>query len=136
MSTNFFIGRTRGKVVTRDRHVGKRCAAGLYCWDCGVPLVLNGDPALVHEEAPTLDACPRCGKPAPKSDALKDAGNPVGIELGFAIPRRVRPTGITGVSSFTWAMEPVEVRRIMRHRGWMIDEYGKRLGVARPARGR
>jgi len=74
------------------------------------------------------EKCPRCGR-EPASEEL-DAG-PVAVELGFAGPRKERPTGVRGCSSFTWAQEPLSVRERClrlsnRWRKIVVDGYGQK----------
>lgn len=125
-------------------HIGKRAAAGLYCWDCGIPLVRPGtrrdgygevymDADVVHggrhtDAHPT--SCPLCTRyyvPPAKLD-LSAPGHPAGVELGFAKPLEHRPTGISGASSFSWAQEPARALRILlrfQHETLVRDEYDR-----------
>ncbi len=123
-------------------HIGKRSAAGDYCWDCGTPLAKdvvtgppigfftpasNWHPRAVHGPAELrLRACPVCGGTRPEGGNLSDQGHPAGVELGVAKPLSSRPTGVDGASSFSWAQEPARVLTIVsRHPETTIvrDEY-------------
>lgn len=121
------------------RHIGKRSAAGAYCYDCGVPLIESPpsrfagnfgrwSPDHIHGgHAQRLDACPDCGGTVKQED-LRDPGCAVGIELGFAKPLGKRPRGVGSASSFSWAQEPARV--ILACRQWpdetlVVDEYGR-----------
>lgn len=124
------------------RHLGKRSAAGLFCYDCDVTLYRYGTDRI-HEEPPDVpprgdlgvrlkayaaawyDRCPRCGQ-APAEEPLHTSA--AGVELGFAKPRRVRPTGVRSCASFSWAQPPEEVRAVCRQfprRKLVVDEYGR-----------
>lgn len=85
-------------------HVGKRCAAGPYCWDCRVTLYPEGEEQIHSGDSMFLEACPRCLTPLPEYDVLcKGAG---AVELGFAKPNLEPPTGVSSAASFSWACEP------------------------------
>lgn len=107
-------------------HIGKRSAAGWFCWDCMVPLV-EGGATMVHQSAARcLDACPKCGAAKPE----RSTHNPVMVELGFAESAVQRPTGVSGASSFSWAQTPSVVRaRCEQHCDdeLVSDEYGRRM---------
>lgn len=104
----------------RGDHVGKRSAAGLYCYDCGVTLVA-GDGQLAR--------CSKCGKAPPDFSAF-DRGA-VAVELGFAKPEPKRPTGVFTAASFSWAIEPdgEDGARARLEKNFdvpiVIDEYGR-----------
>lgn len=123
MGTNFYWLEGDGG---EGAHIGKRSAAGWYCYDCGVPLE-RGGAMYVHagDESRHLNACPQCGK-----GKQQDAHNPVMVELGFAQPAQQRPTGVQGASSFSWAQDPDEVMARCNAHMWdavVMDEYGRTL---------
>jgi hypothetical protein len=119
-----------GETVTPDElrynplvHIGKRSAAGLYCYDCKVSLCVDGEKRVHYTRSPKMSfatgsllptdcetgwhkACPKCKK-EPIKEGL-DAG-PVAVELGFAKPRTQIPSGVRGTSSFNWAQDPLKV---------------------------
>lgn len=107
-------------------HIGKRSAAGLYCWDCRVTLAEGGESMIHSGRIGTLDACPKCGKtPDPARETMR---GPVAVELGFAKPEVAAPRGIGGAASFSWAQNPERVRRICEERldeTLIQDEYGR-----------
>lgn len=122
VSTGFFED---GPII----NIGKRSAAGLYCWDCDETLCPGGK-AAIHQGGSESwpDACPKCGK-GRTDEGLKD-GNPAGVELGFSRPRDDRPTGVRGCSSFTWAQDPDKARRACEanmDREVVRNEYGDRF---------
>ena len=124
MGTNFYwhvdLGQLpTGEAVRIDRddpnvHIGKRSAAGMYCWDCDVTLCKEGkdgvhkgsDIGFSHGIDAYLEAskrrwhecCPNCGRSRQVSEGMSGA---VAVELGFAKPETERRTGISGCSSFT-----------------------------------
>ena len=125
MGTNFYWK----DVETEDRddvrhHIGKRSAAGLYCWDCGTTLHEGGTTQVHSGKGRWHEECPICG-------GKREAGTKgtAHVELGFAEPTDVPRTGVSSASSFTWTM--------MRHKrelealagtggDWkcVVDEYG------------
>ena len=132
MGTNFYwratecptCGQHDPAVAVLGEHIGKRRAAGLYCWGCGVTLCKG----RVHYGDEFHDACPKCGS-KPAAEGLKD-GSPAGVELGFSGPRDRRPSGVRGCSSFTWAEEPAAVRRRCEERmddPVVVDEYRRAM---------
>lgn len=126
MGTNFYVRGWRG----RDRmdpkhHIGKRSAAGLYCWDCGVTLCKYG-PEKIHygcHHGPFCNCgwynkCPNCGK-KPIKEGIGDGA--VGRELGFNKEIPAKKTGVASCSSFTWAMDPKE---FLKRKVIIWNEYG------------
>lgn len=127
MGTNFYwhapgaeftlpTGETVFSGVDRDTmqmHIGKRSAAGLYCWDCGVTLRAGGESEIHRStgESGWHKRCPKCGA-EPVNEGLK--AGPAAVELGFAKPRIERPKGVRGCSSFTWQQDPEEVKAACR----------------------
>ena len=123
MGTNFYFG--------KDIHIGKRSAAGLYCWDCGVSLALEaydrwedrirygGD--AVHYDGKWSDCCPICGKTS-DSESWNSA---VGRELGFNEEVPMAKTGVKSCSSFSWAISPKKFQERFLNSGESVfDEYG------------
>lgn len=97
------------------KHIGKRSAAGLWCWDCRVEVGL-------------LDHCPECGRED------ENRYNPVMKELGFDEEHH-KPAGVDGASKFMWQVGDdgigeniVEVvRNIGRYK--LETEYGEELST-------
>jgi hypothetical protein len=131
MGTNFYIYQERPThrepqydSMDPEYHVGKRSAAGMYCWDCDITLCKG----RVHYGDEFHDRCPTCGKKPKKYDALSKG--PAAVELGFAEPETKRPTGVQGCSSFTWAQPKESVVAACKARPdeeLIIDEYGRTL---------
>ena len=111
-----------------DVHIGKRSAAGLYCWDCNLTLCKEGE-ERIHYDSQWHDACPQCGKTLDaEKNALKEGS--AAVELGFAKPRVVKPTGVRSCSSFSWAQPPELFRPFARaHAADEVvrDEYGRKF---------
>lgn len=101
MGTNFYL---------RDgTHIGKRSAAGMYCWDCGVTLCKGGGGDLDDE---WFTKCPVCGK-SPDKEPLEESST--GRELGFNDNPPAPKTGVASCSSFSWAMKPDHFERAVRN---------------------
>lgn len=126
MSTNFYF-RDRGRHYTTSKlFIGKRAAAGLYCWRCCITLCKDG-PEQVHFSSNWHKACPKCGDIYQRG-AIHDDGDAVGIELGFAKPRFSLPVnGVMGCSSFLWHIPKDNVEEKIRsgHEPIVRDEYGR-----------
>ena len=107
-------------------HIGKRSAAGPYCWDCDLTLCFGGA-AAVHTGATFADACPRCDSPSAPASLASGAA---GVELGFAAPNTERPTGVATAASFSWAQEEAVVVMACKRQPnaeIIVDEYGRTL---------
>lgn len=102
MSTNFYV-RGHKRNDSPDTHIGKRSAAGYYCWDCDITLCQSGNGGIHYSDNNDkwYDKCPQCGKPIIKEDL--DHSSP-GRELGFNDNLPARKTGVKTCCSFSWAM--------------------------------
>lgn len=100
MGTNFY---KRGYRYSDnpEKHIGKRSAAGMYCWDCGLTLCAEGEAAAHFGRAKWHSACPKCHASAVQ-ESLNDGA--VGRELGFNKSAPKRKSGVSSACSFTWAM--------------------------------
>ena len=94
MGTNFYL--------LSGEHIGKRSAAGLYCWDCNITFCMDG-PEGVHIDSRWYKKCPKCGK-LPLEEDL--SGSSAGRELGYNKSVPSKKTGVRSCSSFTWAVPP------------------------------
>jgi hypothetical protein len=128
MGTNFYIGREDGN--PRGIHIGKRSAAGIYCWDCNETLCGTGKAGIHHGNSDKwLDKCPSCGK-ARTEEGIGESS--AGKELGFN-RQSGRKTGVKSCSSFTWAIEdPIEfilsLKNSKASKGIEIfDEYDRKI---------
>lgn len=114
---------------TEGEHIGKRSAAGLYCYDCDETLVRGGKASIHHSGGGSYDACPTCGARPPDFKGLSRGA--AGVELGFAQPEEERPKGVFTAASFSWAAEPEGengVRAVCERNleaEIIIDEYGR-----------
>lgn len=96
-------------------HIGKRCGAGFYCFDCDETLC-SGGLAAVHTGAAFLERCPVCGNEP-------EANRPVTLERG-----------VGRACSFMWAQNPKRVRRVCRNlldEEVVVDENGERYTGSR-----
>lgn len=115
MGTNFYID---------DIHIGKRSAAGYYCWDCEQTLCIEGEQAIHSGNQTWYVKCPKCGEEIMEEDFNESAA---GRELGFNKSEPKRKTGVRTCSSFTWALPPHKLERV-RGKGKqprIVDEYAK-----------
>ena len=124
MGTNFY--------TLRGKHLGKRSAAGLYCFSCKTTLRVGGESLVHSSRADPFDAvarrqewydkCPKCGQ-VPQEEGL--GGGSVGRELGFNHEPYGPKSGVTSCSSFTWAAPESELQRLK----FVKDEYGRRFAI-------
>lgn len=108
-------------------HIGKRSAAGWWCYSCGVTLCIGGKENVHSGYADWYKNCPKCKRPK-NQENLGDGA--AGVELGFASPRVEKPSGVSSCSSFSWAQEPDRVLAICQERPdeeIVVDEYGRAL---------
>ena len=120
MGTNYYIKGYNTEKNDQDEdcpkwHIGKRSAAGKFCFDCGITLC-KGGAAGVHYDDDWYDKCPICGKKYVKEEMDKSSG---GLELGFNKDATVLKDGVSTTSSFYFAMDyPELVDRLQ-------EEFGK-----------
>jgi hypothetical protein len=129
VGTNFYWKEKPDAVDGMDPayHIGKRSAAGAWCWDCGVTLCEGGIDGIHMSRCGSHKTCPKCGA-VPIVEDL-DSGA-VAVELGFANPRTWKPTGVRSCSSFTWAQDAAAVRARCEenvHEKVVVDEYGREM---------
>ncbi len=129
MGTNFYV---KGHCDDDNPkyHIGKRSAAGLYCWDCGITLCVGGEEAIHrgtiisrnpirYRESTWLKSCPKCGK-QPEDENMEHSS--AGRELGFNKTKPEKKTGVRSCASFTWARPLGKIRLI-------VDEYGREYSI-------
>lgn len=106
------------------QHIGKRSAAGFYCWDCDATLCKGGE-SRVHysDESGWYDNCPVCGNIPIKEEFSESSA---GRELGFNKQPFAAKSGIKSCSSFRWALDASKIAA----RRFVVDEYGKRYTIA------
>jgi hypothetical protein len=138
MTTNFyFVSTAEGaNAAAADYHshghpvsdfIGKRSAAGPYCWRCKRTLHRGGEESVHKGRGADLfyTACPSCGDEMPKL-GVREPGNGIGVELGFAPPRQSRLSiGVRPVSSFTFHLPKALVEDRVARGESVIDEYGR-----------
>jgi len=111
MGTNFY-----DKNFDHKNHIGKRSAAGLYCWDCNITLCKDGE---VHNNSSNWDTkCPVCGK-VPEKENLSNST--AGRELGFNKNLPKRKAGVASCCSFSWCIQEQNLKKCKN----IIDEYGR-----------
>lgn len=147
MGTNFYWSPPQAHLgndaLTAMGHIGKRGAAGLFCWDCDCTLCKGGNdaihqgPRLPRKPDGTSDwsnyialskegwftTCPQCGQ-----TEQPDSYNTALVELGFAELPVARPKGVQSCSSFAWAQQPEVVGTLCRKHPetiLVVDEYDK-----------
>lgn len=123
MGTNFYVrGWKSANAMDPKYHIGKRSAAGLYCWDCGLTLCKGGE-AKVHYDSEWYKQCPQCGK-KPKNEGI--AHSAAGRELGFNSEAPRRKTGVSSCCSFNWVMEPGQ---FLDRKVTVWNEYGDNFSM-------
>ena len=117
-------------IPDRGRHIGKRSAAGMYCYDCNRTLCPGGN-AKVHSgnfyDPPWPEVCSKCGSKMVKTSTILPVWR---TRVRWRLGLITRPRGVAGCCSFSWADEPEKVRRICEARGdavSVIDEYDRTL---------
>lgn len=128
MGTNFYIrGFKSNDSMDPKYHIGKRSAAGLWCWDCGITLCKDGIERVHNDKCPHsapfcrcrwYKACPKCGKELVNEGLTHSS---VGRELGFNHDQPAKKTGVQSCSSFTWCMDP---EKFLKKRVTIWNEYG------------
>jgi len=105
MATNYYFVDKKYKIV---RHIGKRKAAGLFCWECNLSLCAAGN-HQVHQKSRWLDECAICGRQEIKNNTT-------------------RKKGVARCSSFTWAVSPGRFQYLRKTPNLIIqNEYGETL---------
>ena len=134
MGTNYYVRGFKSQDSMDPKfHIGKRSAAGIYCWDCGVTLCKDGPTRVHNDKCPHLgtfcncrwhEKCPSCGQ-KPQVEGLGDGA--VGRELGFnkSVPKK--KAGIASCSSFSWCMDP---KKFLKKRVTVWNEYGDNFSRA------
>lgn len=112
MGTNFYLKFLERPSDDMDPtyHVGKRSAAGLFCWDCQITMCKAG-PDKVHyyeHNKGWHDQCPKCGKSSEKEDLNNSSA---GRELGFNKNLPTKKAGVKSCSSFSWCIHPDQLEQ-------------------------
>lgn len=125
MGTNFYLyGHREDHDNSPDVHIGKRSAAGAYCWDCCRTLCEDGEGAIHSGRSGWRTTCPECGQ-ACQEEAMSTSS--AGRELGFNKSVPAIKTGVSSCASFSWAMP---IHRFMHYASVKEgpvaeDEYGE-----------
>ena len=119
-----------------DKHIGKRSAAGIWCWDCLIPMYdEDRKQEVAGISVPTpFEFCPSCG-----NKVETDKGyNPAMRELGFDKSEPTILTGIQGANRFTWCTDAVVglgttkkqiIEELQKNHKFVITEYGDTLSL-------
>jgi hypothetical protein len=136
MGTNYYIKGYK-TVCIRDGlddmnpevHIGKRSAAGPYCFDCHQTLCKDGETGIHLEQSKWEDRCPLCGQSKTIEPIDESSG---GLELGFNKTQTQKKTGVKSCSSFSWAMgdlgqvqKKIEQYSLDITKPCAVDEYGR-----------
>jgi len=93
-------------------HIGKRYAAGIWCWDCKVLVGLGRK-------------CLQCG-----NEACEIKFNSAFRELGFDKSEPKKHKGIDGASGFSWQGKSVdEAKKKLNRKRFVITEYGDKWTI-------
>ena len=120
MGTNFYF-MIDGKEY---RHIGKRSAAGPFCWDCGLSLSSGGHDCIHQSRTRFLKECAVCGRtPIEESVGASASGRELGFNQSIPKPK----SGVASCSSFRWAISPGAFFDIKKSKNVIIeDEYGEK----------
>ena len=134
MGTNYYIkGYSENDNMNPNWHIGKRSAAGHFCFDCDTTLCVDG-PERVHycrtgnRDTQWHTSCPMCGKMPNQENMAQSSG---GLELGFNKNPYVKKTGVASASSFSFAMSLRDLKRALKHdfgklsKAIVVDEYDR-----------
>jgi hypothetical protein len=127
MGTNFYFADHPAEDWHMDAefHIGKRSAAGFYCWDCGETLCKGGVKFVHSGVIGWHDNCPKCGNTR-EQETLDNSS--AGRELGFNTGKPKKKKGVRSCSSFTWVVHRKQVEDSWKRRG-IVDEYGKKYTI-------
>ena len=120
MGTNFYM--LKKATGLQSNHIGKRSAAGMYCWDCNQSLCKTGNNGVHQGKSEWHSSCPKCGKKFIEEDFNNSSA---GRELGFNKSKPKAKKGVASCSSFRWAIDPEE---FLKSKIKVIkDEYGQKF---------
>jgi len=129
MGTNFYIGgigQDKTNEIEKMIHIGKRSAAGRYCWDCKKTLCKSGEEFIHYSNNyfNWYNECPTCGKKAIGETLDISAA---GRELGFNKSKPHEKHGVQSCSSFSWAIRKniIESWFATDNSLKIYDEYGE-----------
>lgn len=144
MTTNFYLKEEYENLYPfrreeEPRLIGKRAAAGYYCWNCRHTLMYSRvygtkfevpDNSSIHHPitgSQMLKRCPTCGLKAENEGFESSCGRELGFKEGNPIPK----TGVKTCSSFTFALRFEELFSLLlrlalpplKNKKTIIDEY-------------
>ena len=131
MSTNFYWISKEAVQDSIQVHIGKRSAAGSYCFDCGTTLY-DGGTVSIHTGDNNevygrwLGACPSCSKKA--SDTHSSKSN--SIDTINNLSPFSSKSGISMSNSFTWTLLKhkwtiLEMVKTNSSEKVIVNEYGE-----------
>lgn len=88
--------------VLNKTHIGKRSAAGFYCFDCKQTLCKSGKRYVNYEASQWHRCCPKCHK-TPVQETLETSA--LGVEIGTNNNITEEKIGVRSCSAFNWAMK-------------------------------
>jgi hypothetical protein len=109
MGTNFYVRGFR-RSDDPEHHIGKRSAAGGYCWDCKITLCKDGESGIHYGRSDWYDSCPKCDAKRAEEGLENSAA---GRELGFNKNAPTAKRGVSSCSSFSWGMTTVQFNSIL-----------------------
>lgn len=102
-------------------HIGKRWAAGVWCWDCRVK--------AERDHLAMFWFCPKC---AQRCSERTLAFNPAFRELGFDKTKERKHIGVDGAGGFIWhAKNKEDAKKKLKGVEKVVTEYGKRWPIKR-----
>jgi len=105
-------------------HIGKRSAAGPYCWDCNTTLCVQGNAGIHAHVAEWHACCPKCGQVRDETGL----GQSAALELGFKTMSQMQSKGVRSCSSFRWGIPKDVVFKTCQanlETGIIQDEYDR-----------
>lgn len=102
-------------------HIGKRWAAGVWCWDCKIK--------AERDDIGLFWFCSKCRKRC--SDKILSF-NPAFRELGFDKKKEIKHIGVDGASGFIWhAKNKKDAFKKLKGVKKVKTEYGKYWSIER-----
>ena len=146
MGTNFYLVTDENSHQleedqhTYENHIGKRSAAGRYCWKCHQTLCKQGAGYIHHskygnnQEVEWLNFCPKCGAKCDdtnKNSIALAAMKELGFYNGQLEVESPEQSPIGSCSSFSWAIYPFDFFKKLNENPMLgiQDEYGECYSV-------
>jgi|SRR5688572_7195173 len=110
MGTNFY--------TLKGKHIGKRSAAGLYCWNCNTTLCKEGEENVHHSFGyKSSDDGENV------LESLNDYINHISQFWYDKCPKCHEKTGVSPCSSFSWDVNPSKISKLK----YVKSEYGEKM---------